>query len=76
MNRDQYLAKLADNKARLLQHRVEWLLTALQDLVARCDGDEGVRADGSNIDTLAAHAALMRDEAITQGDPYRDQEVV
>jgi hypothetical protein len=32
--------------------------TALRDLVTRCDGAEGMRADGSNIDTTAAHAAL------------------
>lgn len=31
---------------------------ALSELVARCDGEQGVRADGSNIDTLHAHAAL------------------
>lgn len=31
---------------------------ALENLVERCDGAEGVRADGSNIDTLAAHIAL------------------
>ncbi len=34
------------------------LRAALRDLVDRCDGDEGVRADGSNIQTIAAHAAL------------------
>lgn len=34
------------------------LRTALRDLVTRCDGDEGVRPDGSNIDTYRAHAAL------------------
>lgn len=32
---------------------------ALDRLVTRCDGAEGVRADGSNIDTLEAHAALL-----------------
>lgn len=31
---------------------------ALRELVTRCDGPDGVRADGSNIDTLVAHAAL------------------
>jgi hypothetical protein len=31
---------------------------ALEELVTRCDGAEGVRADDSNIDTLGAHAAL------------------
>lgn len=34
------------------------VLGALRDLVARCDGDEGVRADGSNIQTMRAHAAI------------------
>ena len=31
---------------------------ALAELVARCEGPEGVRADGTNIDTLKAHVAL------------------
>lgn len=34
------------------------LRKALQNLVIRCDGAEGVREDGSNIDTMEAHAAL------------------
>lgn len=34
------------------------LRKALYDLVLRCDGAEGVRADGSNIDTSDAHYAL------------------
>lgn len=34
------------------------LVLALRNLVTRCDGAEGVRADGSNICTLEAHAAL------------------
>lgn len=34
------------------------LLAALNELVTRCDGAEGVRADGSNIQTIAAHALL------------------
>lgn len=33
------------------------LRVAPEDLVRRCDGAEGVRADESNIDTTAAHAA-------------------
>lgn len=37
---------------------LERLRAALRDLTTRCDGAEGVRADGSNICTLAAHAAL------------------
>ena len=36
------------------------LLLALERLVERCDGDEGVRPDGSNIDTQAAHIAMLR----------------
>lgn len=39
-----------------------WLVSALKDLVSRCDGDEGVRADGSNIQTIRAHAAIERAE--------------
>lgn len=34
------------------------LRKALRDLVDRCDGEEGVRADGSNISTFDAHVAL------------------
>lgn len=33
-------------------------IDALEALVERCDGEAGVRADGSNIDTQHAHAAL------------------
>ena len=31
---------------------------ALEDLVARCDGSDGVLIDRSNLDTTQAHAAL------------------
>jgi len=34
------------------------LLRELTDLVSRCDGAEGVRADGSNIDTRRANYLL------------------
>ena len=34
------------------------LARELAELVLRCDGNEGVREDGSNIDTRGAHAAL------------------
>lgn len=47
---------LLDNAAPEIAALVE----AVSLLVLRCDGDEGVRADGSNIDTLAVHAALAR----------------
>lgn len=36
------------------------LVEALKELVARCDGAEGVRADGSNIQTHNAHALLTK----------------
>lgn len=38
--------------------KVKVLAAALRDLVRRCDSAEGVRADGSNIQTMRAHAAL------------------
>jgi hypothetical protein len=38
------------------------VLGALRELTARCDGDEGVRADGSNIQTMRAHAAIAKVE--------------
>ena len=34
------------------------LATALNKLVLRCDGPEGVRSDGSNIDTMAERYLL------------------
>jgi hypothetical protein len=36
------------------------LVDALRELVARCDGEEGVRADGSNIQTMHANALLAK----------------
>lgn len=39
-------------------YEMQDVLDALRDLVTRCDGAEGVREDGSNIDTTWAHAAL------------------
>lgn len=36
------------------------LVNALRDLVTRCDGEAGVRADGSNIDTMHAHVVLAK----------------
>ena len=50
-----YILRLSDGLAR---SRINVLRAALEDLVRRCDGESGVRADGSNIDTLKAHAAL------------------
>jgi hypothetical protein len=40
---------------------------ALRNLIERCDGPEGVRADGSNIDTQAAHAALDKAQTVLDG---------
>jgi hypothetical protein len=36
------------------------LVATLAELVERCDGEEGVRADGSNIQTMRAHAVLAK----------------
>lgn len=35
------------------------LVEALRELMLRCDGEEGVRADGSNIQTMRASALLL-----------------
>lgn len=53
------VASLAE--ARLIAAAPD-LLAALKELVARCDGEEGVGADGSNIQTIAAHAAIKKAE--------------
>lgn len=47
-------------EAAVIKHMDEYnaLVEALEDLVKRCDGEEGVRADGSNIDTAWAHSVL------------------
>lgn len=50
-----------EDKARMIA-AVPDLLKALKELVARCDGAEGVRADGSNIQTIQAHAAIAKAE--------------
>lgn len=43
-----------------LQSERHELYRALEALVDRCDGAEGVRADGSNIDTRAERMLLER----------------
>jgi hypothetical protein len=47
-------AKLVHLSALVLTN----MKNVLDSLVTRCDGAEGVRADGSNIDTLSAHMML------------------
>ena len=47
----------------VLRGQVATLTKALEDLAIRCDGDEVVRADGSNIQTIAAHALLDSHDA-------------
>lgn len=42
------------------KHERRDLYVALEALVTRCDGAEGVRADDSNIDTRSEHALLER----------------
>lgn len=56
-----YLGGVDDDLFILLRNaapEIAAVIEAAGRLVVRCDGDEGVRADGSNIDTLAVHAAL------------------
>ena len=50
---------LLAERDRLLAVNAE-LVAALEELVLRCDGEEGVRADGSNIQTMRAHAILEK----------------
>jgi hypothetical protein len=48
------------------------LLGVLKRLVERCDGDEGVRADGSNIDTREAHAVIDKTEGRHREEAMHD----
>ena len=58
----EYQPKLPlEANARLIAAAPE-LLAALKELVERCDGPEGVRPDGSNIQTIRAHAAIAKAE--------------
>ena len=50
--------RAVSERAEFHATRAAVLYDALRDLVNRCDGPEGVRADGSNICTANAHAAL------------------
>ena len=52
------LFEQANEKMREQREQIAKLRGALEDLTLRCDGAEGIRADGSNIQTIKAHAAL------------------
>lgn len=52
-------AEEAEANARLIASAPE-ILEALEELVLRCDGVEGVRPDGSNIQTILAHSIIVR----------------
>lgn len=49
---------LEQERTLTVENRVRLLENVLRDLVNRVDGDEGVRGDGTNMDTYRAHAAL------------------
>ena len=49
-------ALLAECKRQ--REQIAKMREVLEDLTLRCDGAEGIRADGSNIQTIKAHAAL------------------
>lgn len=64
-----YRGEMVNLKAAVatLTEKLSLATEALEDLVGRCDGSEGVRSDGSNIQTIRAHAildtsAVMEDE--------------
>ena len=47
----------AEANARLIA-AAPTLLLELQKLIERCDGEEGIQPDGSNMETSLAHAAI------------------
>lgn len=55
------LGRAADEIDALKAQNAE-LVEALEELVTRCDGAEGVRSDGSNIQTMRASAILAKVE--------------
>jgi hypothetical protein len=54
------LARNLEAERDLLRERERELVEALEELTLRCDGQEGLRADGSNIQTMRAHAILAK----------------
>jgi hypothetical protein len=55
---DHDTADKAAARVHYLNGGSDELRKALEDLTTRCDGEEGVRADGSNVQTAWAHAVL------------------
>ena len=62
MSAQDMMARAVSDAQEILRLRDQnrELTAALEELVRRCDGDEGVRADGSNIQTMRAHAILAK----------------
>jgi hypothetical protein len=56
------MQRTENTESELAQLRAERkeLVEALRELMLRCDGEEGVRADGSNIQTMRASALLEK----------------
>ena len=57
MNAD---AAFLRDKIASLEEKNAMLRDALEELTLRCDGEEGVRKDGDNIQTYQAHAVLEK----------------
>ena len=54
-------------KYEMMAENAREVLESLEDLVERCDGAEGVRSDGSNIQTIRAHAAIEKARGVRHG---------
>lgn len=67
MKAKTYMGEASELKEELRRQREinAELLSALQELVTRCDGLDGVRADGTNIQTIKAHAVIAK--VLTRG---------
>lgn len=58
MARSALRMAISASKRHAPDRRSKALYVALDELVTRCDGEDGVRADGSNINTQSAHVVL------------------